>query len=158
MDEVAHSVYQSYVVSLMSYMHGVEYEKETIFPPDLLGELLPEDIKRWMCLRAFGLEEPGPNDRPVFWRANTLEVAKKAISWYMPNNIAEWDNINKIGNPSKSKPVNNLIKYVKKMEVRRIGKPSSTKRPLTQKELRYILSVFFLRKVTSNFVTDTVQC
>jgi hypothetical protein len=138
-------VYQSYIVALMSYLHNVQYDKDTLFPPEVLGEVKPMDVHRWMCLKTFGLEDPGPDDRPQNWRANTLEVAKKAISWYMPNRIAAWDCINNSGNPTKSREVNDLIKFIKKAEVRRIGKASSTKRALTQEEFRLILTIFFER-------------
>ena len=143
MDEETNAHYQSYIVALMSYMHQVQYDRMQVFPAEILAEVTPEHLKRWMCLKAYGLEVPRGDDRPLYWRSATLEVAKKAISWYMPNRISCWDSINKTGNPTKSRLVNDLIKLVKRAEVRRIGKPSSTKRPLTQEEFRHVLLVFF---------------
>jgi hypothetical protein len=61
----------------------------------------------------------------------------------MPNRIQGWDCVNNTGNPTKSKEVNELIKHVKKKEVRKLGKAPATKRALTQAEFRAILVYFF---------------
>lgn len=146
MNQETNPAYQSYIVGMMSHLHGgLAYERTTVFSIEVLGAVYPKVVKRWMCYKTFGVEEPTAADQPKYWRANTLEVAKKAILWYMPNKIAAWDSINNVGNPTKSKEVNELIKYVKKKEVRRTGKASCTKRALTQHEFRLILSVFFER-------------
>ena len=143
MNQQTNRYYQSYIVAFMSYKDGILYDRDTIFEVGHLGSVVPEDVKRWMCLKAYGLELPNDDDRPLYWRSNTLEVAKKAISWYMPNRISAWNSLTGVGNPTKSREVNDLIKLVKRAEVRRIGKPSSTKRPLTQEEFRTVLRVFF---------------
>ena len=143
MNQQTNKYYQSYIVAFMSYKDGILYDRNTIFEVGHLGDVVPEDVKRWMCLKAYGLELPNEDDRPLYWRSNTLEVAKKAISWYMPNRISAWNSITLVGNPTKSREVNDLIKLVKRAEVRRIGKPSSTKRPLTQAEFRTVLLAFF---------------
>lgn len=143
MNQLTNKHYQGYIVGFMSYHHGLRYDKTTIFSPADLGAVVPDDIHRWMCFKTFGRPEPLPDDRPVLWRSSTLEVAKKALSWYMPNRIAAWDSINNVGNPTKSSEVNNLLKFVKKAEVRRIGRASSTKRALTQEEFRLVLRIFF---------------
>jgi hypothetical protein len=68
----------------------------------------------------------------------------------MPNRIACWDAIHNSGNPTKSKEVNQLIKFVKKKEVRKQGKAPCTKRALTQEEFRDIL-IFFKEKNNFQF-------
>jgi hypothetical protein len=143
MNQIQNDHYQRYMVAFMSYLHNVRYDSDTIFQQGDLATITPDDVRRWMCFKAFGTDEPSMDSRPTHCRANTLEVLKKAISWYMPNRIAEWNSISKVGNPTKSKEVNDVIKFVKKAEVRRIGKPSSTKRPLTQEEFCLVLSIFF---------------
>lgn len=145
MNQQTNAHYQGYIVAFMSYLHDTQYDRNDIFPIEYLGAIVPADIKRWMCYKAFGVEVPLDDDRPLYWRSSTLEVAKKAISWYMPNRIAAWDRINMVGNPTKSTEVNELIKFVKRAEVRRTGRPSSTKRPLTQEEFRLVIATFSAR-------------
>ena len=105
--------------------------------------MTPMDVTRWLCVKCYGTEEPGPEDRPINCRSTSLEVYKKSVSWYMVNRIACWDRIHKSGNPTKSVEVNDLIKQVKREEVRKRGKPPSTKRALTQAEFQAILVYFF---------------
>ena len=42
-----------------------------------------------------------------------LDYYKKALSYYMPNKLFGWNAISKTGNPTRSIPVNELIKRVK---------------------------------------------
>ena len=145
MRQTTNSAYQGYMVQFMSFLHFTQYDSESTFTMELLAEIAPPDIARWMCLKCFGMEAPGPEDRPKHLRGSTLEVYKKALSWYMPNRIATWDAIHQSGNPTKSDEVNDLIKFVKQMEVRKQGKPPCTKRALTHEEFTAIL-LFFRQK------------
>ena len=54
----------------------------------------------------------------------------------MPHRDPAWNTQTLFGNPTKSKNVNDLIKFVKLKEVRREGKESSARRALTQIEFR----------------------
>jgi hypothetical protein len=135
--------YQGYLVQFMSYLHGMQYDRDATFDQESLQIVTPDEIIRWLCVKSFGVEYPEAEDRPTRCRSSSLEVFKKALSWYMPNRIQPWDCISNRGNPTKSKEVNKLIKDVKRMEVRKQGKPPSTKRVLTQAEFRAILDYFF---------------
>mgnify|MGYP000355231538 CR=1 FL=1 len=64
--------------------------------------------------------------RPTHCRSSTLEATKRALSYYMPHRTAPW--CNNQGNPTHSAPVNDIIKEVKKFEVRGEGSPSKAKR------------------------------
>ena len=139
--------YQGYLVQFMSYLHDMQYDKDTLFDQESLI-VTPDDIIRWMCVKSFGVEYPELEDRPTLCRSSSLEVYKKALSWYMPNRIQAWDCISNRGNPTKSTQVNELIKHVKRMEVRKQGRPPSTKRALTQAEFRAILVYFFNKKIS----------
>ena len=59
----------------------------------------------------------------------------------MPNRLSNWNQENVTGNPTKSTNVNDLIKFIKKREVRRLGITSNAKRPLTMMEFRKALSM-----------------
>jgi hypothetical protein len=49
----------------------------------------------------------------------------------MPNKLTAWNAISGQGNPTRSIEVNELIKKVKKKEVRKQGAPSKTRRSMT---------------------------
>ena len=99
----------------MAYLHEEEaYEKDHVFSQEELAALAPNDIKRWMCEKAYGTPEPGPNDHPTLCRSTSLEFWKKAISSFMPNRLMSWNILTNVGNPTKSIEINDLIKAVKK--------------------------------------------
>jgi hypothetical protein len=75
-----------------------------------------------MCTYAFGTANPGADDSPTGCRSSTIEVAKKAISYYMLNQLMPWNSQTRTGNPTRSTKVNDLIKLIKKKEVRKEGK------------------------------------
>ncbi len=59
----------------------------------------------------------------------------------MPNRLIGLNVQTKQGNPTKSVAVNNLIKKVKKYEVRKLGVSSQARRPLEVEELGFIISL-----------------
>ena len=127
----------------MSFFHGaVEYEQDQVFTRQQLLEIRPTDVKRFLCLKAY--KDPDPNidngARPVHGRSDSLYYIKKALSKFMPHRTANW--VNGQGNPTKSDLVNDMIKQVKKFEVRGEGAPSNAKRPLTQAEFRQTMKLF----------------
>jgi hypothetical protein len=132
--------YHGVLRRLMAYLHEVDpYEKEHVFSQEELAALTPEDIKRWMCVKAYGMPEPGPNNHPTECRSTSIEFWKKAISSFMPNRLMSWNVLNNVGNPTKSIVVNDLIKAIKKREVRKQGKASAARRPLEHDEFQNIL-------------------
>ena len=92
-----------------------------------------------MCLIAYGTETPGDNDRPTQRRSSGLAFVKKALSFFMPNQTAKWNVEHQSGNPTMSVPVNQLIKRIKKDEVRKRGKQSNAKRDMKRTEFRKTL-------------------
>ena len=128
-------VYKSVLIAMMSYRDGIEYSKSYEFSPEELGEVTPEDVYKWMAMKVYGHPDPNNDDNPTHGWSSSLEYYKKALSYFMPNRLSTWNAIMHSGNPTRSVPVNNLIKAVKKKEVRRQGKPSqATRRPLKSQE------------------------
>ena len=122
-------MYQRYIVAFMSHLHGMQYEKDMVFSDVELSNVTATDVEHYLCLKAYGVMEIVSNlERPTLCRSNTLEVYKKAISFCIPNRIPTWDPVSKIGNPTKSVDVNQLIKAVRKHEVRTEGAKSQVKR------------------------------
>ena len=124
----------------MAYLHEEEaYEKDHVFSQEVLAALTPNDIKRWMCEKAYGTPEPGPNDHPTLCPSTSLKFWKKAISSFMPNRLMSWNILTNVGNPTKSIEINDLIKAVKKKEVRKQGRASTVRRPLQHDEFQSML-------------------
>jgi hypothetical protein len=136
-------IYQPVMVEFMSFLHGAEeYPDDAVFTREQLLEITPVDVKRYLCMKAYNDPDPKIDNgaRPTNGRSDSLYYAKKALSKYMPHRTANW--INGQGNPTKSALVNDMIKQVKKFEVRGEGVPSNAKRPLKQSEFRKTLSLF----------------
>ena len=52
--------YQPYMVEFMSFLHGaVEYNDDHVFTKEALLEIKPIDVKRFLCMKAYG--DPDPN-------------------------------------------------------------------------------------------------
>ena len=135
-----HKTCHPHLVKLMSFCHSSEFEKNTIFTRDHLLKLTPVVIKCWLSKMAHGKEvHDANNDNPTFARSSTLEQAKKAVSFFMPNKNPQW--CNGQGNPTKHSDVTQVIKDVKKAEVRGLGRPSQAKRPLREPEFRKTLEL-----------------
>ena len=136
-------VYHKYLVAFMSGLHGVSYEKKKEFSDEELLAAVPEDVLKWMQFSTFGSTDSDViNVTPAKIRSSTLEVMKKAIFWYMPNRLQIWNEQIKSGNPTRSREVNVFIKCVRKMEVRRVGKSSNARRPMSMAEFRKAIRIF----------------
>ena len=134
--------YYRYLADFMSFKDNVEYAKNSevvAFTEQQLLSITPEDLRRWMCVTAYGVAEPSPEDRPTQGRSISLENAKKAISFFMPRN-QPWDGPSMIGNPTKSIEVNSLLRAIRKHEVRGEGRPSRAKRAITKAEFEQVMS------------------
>ena len=121
--------------------------------------MVPLEVLNWMKFRMWGTIDPAilqEGKVKFLLRSSTLEVMKKAISWYMPDRVIVWSVRAKTGNPTRSKEINELIKYVKKAEVRRIGKHSNVKKPITMALFRMGLKLLEGKKRELTII-DTQQ-
>mmetsp|Transcript_21768 Transcript_21768/g.44606 ORF Transcript_21768/g.44606 Transcript_21768/m.44606 type:complete len:94 (-) Transcript_21768:1998-2279(-) len=82
-----------------------------------------------MCFKAYRIEDPGKDDRPIK-RLASLEYWKKALSDFF-NTTQKWNEVTQTGNPTQSKRVNTLIKVVKRAETRGTGAEAKADRALT---------------------------
>jgi len=98
----------------------------------------PSDIKHFFGLMAYNDPDYNiysqANHQPKCCRSTTLETAKKAISYYIPHWTVPW--CNNQGNPTRSGPVNDIIKEVKKFEVRGEDCPSHAKHAVRPNKFR----------------------
>ena len=122
--------YKKYLVGCMNHAFGTNHPRNYMFSNDELFQLTPEHVYAYMCTYAFGTANPGADDCPTVCRSSTIEVAKKAISYYMPNRLMPWNSQTRSGNPTRSIEVNDLIKLIKKKEVRKEGRKSAARRAM----------------------------
>ena len=128
--------YKAALAGVMSYKHGVKYPNNHEFTWKELAALTSDDVVGFMNMRAFGMVTPGPNDKPSHCRSSSLEYWKKAISFFMPNKNHQWNEMTNSGNPTRSQDVNDLIKRVKRFEIRKQGAEPQARRPLTIAEIK----------------------
>jgi len=98
------------------------------------------DIYAYLAEKVYGTPTPTDTDVPTHGRSNTIAFAKKAISFFMPNRLMVWNEATQEGNPTRSTMVNELIKKVKKQEVRKQGKDSQARRAMQLPEFRELIT------------------
>ena len=113
----------------MSFFDGTTYHANNIpnFSQEHLLSITDVDILRYFNLRTYGKPEVEEGDKPKL-RSATVEYFKKALSHYMPRNANNWDDINQVGNPTKSAAVNAMIRGIGLHQVRGHGVKSSARR------------------------------
>jgi hypothetical protein len=145
-------IYKPYLCRLMAFKDVEEedhYPRTFQFSQEQLLSITPDHVSRWMKKLAYGTPTPGPTDNPTHCRSSLLAQAKKAISFNMPNKHMPWDVRSNSGNPTRSIPVNDVIKSVKKAEVRKQGRPSCAKRDMKRNEYQKTMRI--LEAETGNY-------
>ncbi|KAI2499454.1 hypothetical protein MHU86_15038 [Fragilaria crotonensis] len=139
--------YHPYLSEFMAFLHpDAMFDTNSVIGIDLLAEVKPNDVARFLRLKAFGTADPTPDMQPHCGRANSLGQYKKAISYYVRVIKSEaWNERIQDGNPTRSAIVNDVIKRVKKAEVRKLGKESAARRPLEPGEFEYTMSALVSR-------------
>jgi hypothetical protein len=133
--------YKNVLVRFLSYRDGVEYPTDAEFDADHIISITADNIVRWFKFKAYGSPEPDDDARPKFIRHSTLHFWKKALSSFFPNKHLGYNVTTQEGNPTKAPVDNDLIKTVKKLEVRSEGVPSQARRDFTLDEFRTIISI-----------------
>ena len=131
--------YFLHLAACMSLKDGVLYTKNHHFEKRHLLTLTPRDVCNYFNLKVFGTPSPDEDATSRLGRSSSLMFYKKSISYFMPNKLMGWNVETKSGNPTKSIEVNQLVKKVQKMEVRKQGKVSQAKRPLTIDGFKFTL-------------------
>lgn len=137
--------YKPTLIQLMSFLDSTQYEADHEFTQERLLQLTPRDIERWMKKKAYGTPDPDNDAQPTEARSSSLQYWKKALSSYMPNRLMTWNVATQQGNPTKSVEVNDLIKKVKKCEVRHVGAPSQARRAAKMNEYRNAMRILMAK-------------
>jgi hypothetical protein len=131
-------LYKSTLDNLMSYIEHRDFARDYVYNDAELCVITPQHILEWMNMKTFGIPNPPVDANPISARSSSLQYWKKAISFFHPNRLMEWSAGRNEGNPTRSIEINNLIKQVKKKEVRKQGVASQTRRPMTEREFRLL--------------------
>jgi hypothetical protein len=126
----------------MCWKDDREYDKDAVFSDRELRDITPNDIYRFFKHKAYG--DPDCDEResnPTLARANTLKYYKKAISQCLPDPHMPWNDLAKIGNPTKSFRVNKLIQCIRRKEVAGLGARSRARRDLTVSEFECVMDI-----------------
>ena len=140
--------YEKYVKSLLVFITSVFLPEEgriafecleAPFLDEELYKIKPIHMSRHLELLAYGKQNPDPDMKPTQRRAEGLRFVKKAVSWWMPNKDLQWNPQTKMGNPTKSRLVNECIAEIALRECRGGGKKSGAKRDLKREEFKKTL-------------------
>ena len=131
----------SYFLQFMRWLHDTNYGKDVSFTNDQLNAITPDDVLRYLKLKAYGDADADEDQLyPTEGRASSLEQYKKSISKFMLSSYP-YNDENNTGNPTKSKRVNTIVNIVKKCEVQGNGKASQARKPFNEKELVRIMNI-----------------
>jgi hypothetical protein len=134
--------YKPVLVKVMSFLDDVQYDANEDFTQEQLGGLTPNKLMLWFNDVTFGVSEPPTgHDMNPHSRSQSIMYWKKALSSFMPNRLMVWNEISGVGNPTRSIALNDLIKYVKKKEVRGQGAPSKARRSIKDAEFRRVVEL-----------------
>ena len=133
------AAYSSVLLRLINYLDSVTHPKGTEIPRERITRLTPSDLMRFFNSEIFGAEVCPEDGNPKI-RSSTVEFWKKALSSFMTNRLMAWNEVSNIGNPTRCTELNDLVKYVKKKEVRKQGVSSKARRALTHEEFKATIS------------------
>ena len=134
--------YKSMLISFMRHCDSnASYSIHTVFSSEELSSIIPQEIVAWMKLPVFGCSDAGDDDFPSCGRSSTLAFHKKALSYFIPNKHLGWNRVSLSGNPTRSPEVNNLIKHVRRHEVRGEGVSLQVRRALTLAEFHSLVGM-----------------
>jgi hypothetical protein len=120
---------------------GGDYPRTMEWNQEQLLATVTDAIARYFKQLAYCTSTTGPNDMPTHCRSTKLKQYKKAISFYMPNKISEWDVRLALGNPTKLVPLNDVVSTVRKMDCRKQGRPSCAKWDMKREEYHMTMRI-----------------
>lgn len=141
--------YPAILLRLLNYLDSANHPKGTEIPRERLAQLTPKDLMRWFNFQVFGTETPTEEDNPKK-RSIIVEFWKKALSYFMTDRLMVWNVISNVGNPTRCAELNDLVKKMKKKEVRKQGVASQARRPLTHDEFQGSLKIVKEHKRTTD--------
>eukprot|EP00957_Ditylum_brightwellii_P065630 4977546-Ditylum_brightwellii.AAC.1 len=127
---------------MMPYLCNRPYPENHEFSMHDLESLTQHDIYWWMAFKVHGTDDPTPDNNPTEGRSSSLKYYKKAISYYMPNRRMQWNEILKVGNPTRSEDVNDLVQAAIAKKVCKQGRSSRADCGFEWSEMEQAFSIF----------------
>jgi hypothetical protein len=119
--------YKPYLVRMMNFIDEPDppYTNATTFSVEHLSNITAKDYMRHVNFRVYGVAEPPPGHTLApMQRTSTVEYQKKAISFYMPNRLMQWNELSLVGNPTRCTEIGDFIRVLRTKETRGQGRPS----------------------------------
>jgi hypothetical protein len=128
---------------LMSFVHdGRDFAPGYQWTQDEKLAVTPEIIIRYLKIKVYGNENAQiDNDRPLYYRSTTVYYWKKAWSYFMVNRMLPWNEVTMQGNPTRSRPILELVEAMKKMEAARLGVASKARRAFKPEEFGQVVQL-----------------
>ena len=124
----------------MEFIHGHPFANDHSWTREELAAVTPEEMMRYLKIKIYNNKGAAPDiDPPLKYRSNSVKCWKKSWSYFMPNKMTNWDEINRRGNPTCCAEINKLIKSMIKMEVAKRGMPSQARRSLVPAEFKLLM-------------------
>ena len=101
--------YKAVLIKFMFWKDNEDYQGYD-FAPEELTDITAQHVIDWCNLHAYGTATPSENDLPLHARSHSLYHYKKALSYFMPNKIMQWDELTGRGNPTRSQALSDMIK------------------------------------------------
>ena len=133
------AVYSSVLLQMINYLDGVSHLKWCEVPRDRIVLLTLGDLIQWFNFQVFGTETPVENENHLS-QSTSVEFWKKSLSFFMDNWLMAWYELLNVGNSTGSQELNNLVKYIKKKEVRKQCNSSKARGVLLHKEFKSIIA------------------
>ena len=128
----------------MSWRDGATYDSSTVFTPAMVKDVTAQEFYRWCKFRVYG--DPDADETitpPLYVRHNTVMADKKCCSFFMENQNLQWNETAQTGNPTRSAQMAKLLKHIKRMQTRKMGKASQARRSCTQGEYERIIQAYW---------------
>ena len=103
------------LLPFMSCTNGMWHKNDHEFTVEELAPLTAAEA--WFNFKARGTPTPGMNDQPTHGRSNSLLHCEKCISFFVPLQNHQWNELTNLGNPTRHQAINDLIKQVWKFEM-----------------------------------------
>ena len=128
----------------MTWKTHQPYLKGHVLSHQQLLEISAEEIYHWVKFRVYG--DPDADEGvcpPIHYCVNSVLGWKRAISYSMPNNNMQWNEIAKVGNSTRSQQMARLIRHMKRFQTQRRGREPQARRPLTHAEFERLIEVYW---------------
>jgi hypothetical protein len=136
--------YKPYLVKMMNFIDepNPPYTSETQFSVVHLSNVTAKDFMRHVNFRVYGVAEPPPGHTLApMQRTSTVEYMKKAISFYMPNRLMQWNELSLVGNPTRCTDIGDFLRMLRTKETRGQGRPSCARASVNASEFENMHSI-----------------